>query len=309
MAVTTLDTQPNALATVGHIARDIKLSHTVFAMPFALLGAFLAAGWSDRFPRWGEFVLVVVCMVLARTVAMTVNRWADAGLDASNPRTAGRAVPGGKVSRRAMLGAALLTAFGFVAAAAGFWLFFDNAWPVLLSPIVLVVLGGYSFTKRWTWLCHLFLGFALAISPAAAAIAIAPGALANAMALWLLCAMVLCWVAGFDVIYALQDVEHDRSQGLFSMPSRLGVGPALWVSRGLHLLAIAALVGCVLVSDQLGVFFGVAVAVAAALLVVEHALVWGSKTNHLNMAFFTVNGVVSLLLGAAGIVDVVRSVG
>lgn len=307
--MTTAPAQHTPLAVAGHIARDIKLSHTVFALPFALLGAFLAAGSVGRLPGWGEFGLVVLCMVLARTVAMTVNRWADAALDASNPRTAGRAVPSGRVSRRAMLGAAIGCSVCFMLVAAAFWLFFENPWPLLLSPVVLVVLAGYSFTKRFTWLCHLFLGLALGVSPLAAAIAIEPGALADAsLSLWLLSGMVLCWVAGFDVIYALQDIDHDKSQGLFSMPSRLGAGRALWISRALHVLVIAALVLAWQLSPLLGLFFGAAVLLTAALLITEHALVWGSKTNRLDMAFFTVNGVISLLLGAAGMADVIRAI-
>lgn len=307
--MTTAPAQHTPLAVAGHIARDIKLSHTVFAMPFALLGAFLAAGSVGRLPGWGEFGLVVVCMVLARTVAMTVNRWADAALDASNPRTAGRAVPSGRVSRRAMLAAAIACSFCFILVAAAFWLFFENPWPLLLSPAVLVVLAGYSFTKRFTSLCHLFLGLALGVSPLAAAIAVEPGALTDAsLTLWLLSGMVLCWVAGFDVIYALQDIDHDQSQGLFSMPSRLGAGRALWISRALHVLVIAALVLAWQLSPLLGLFFGAAVLLTAALLVTEHALVWGSKTNRLDMAFFTVNGVISLLLGAAGMADVIRAI-
>ncbi|XAL99639.1 putative 4-hydroxybenzoate polyprenyltransferase [Phycisphaeraceae bacterium D3-23] len=305
--MTSLDARPNPLGVVGHIARDIKLSHTVFAMPFALLGAFLAARWAGRLPGWGEFVLVVVCMVMARTFAMTINRWADAALDAANPRTAGRAVPAGRVSRGAMLGASLLCGLGFVLSAGGFWLFYKNAWPLLLSPAVLLVLGTYSYTKRFTWLCHLFLGCTLALSPVAAAIAIEPGFPAASPAVWLLSAMVLCWVAGFDVIYALQDTEHDRSAGLFSMPSRLGPQRALWVSRVLHFGASALLLTCWWACPLVGAFFLAAVVVTIALLVVEHTLVWGSKTNRLNMAFFTVNGVISLLLGAAGILDVVRA--
>lgn len=307
--MTTAPAQHTPLAVAGHIARDIKLSHTVFALPFALLGAFLAAGSVGRLPAWGEFGLVVLCMVLARTVAMTVNRWADAALDASNPRTAGRAVPSGRVSRRAMLGAAIGCSVCFMLVTAAFWLFFENPWPLLLSPVVLVVLAGYSFTKRFTWLCHLFLGLALGVSPLAAAIAIEPGALADAsLSLWLLSGMVLCWVAGFDVIYALQDIDHDQSQGLFSMPSRLGAGRALWISRAMHVLVIAALVVAWQLSPLLGLFFGAAVLLTAALLVTEHALVWGSKTNRLDMAFFTVNGVISLLLGAAGMADVIRAI-
>lgn len=309
--MTTLDSKPGPLALATHIARDIKLTHTVFAMPFALLGAFLAAGWGPsggRMPRVGEFLLVVLCMVLARTVAMTVNRWADAGLDASNPRTAGRAVPGGRVPRRVMLGAALLCAAGFVGAAGGFWLFYANPWPLLLSPAVLAVLAGYSFTKRFTWLCHLFLGLALGISPVAAAVAIEPGVLAESATVWVLAGMVLCWVAGFDVVYALQDIDHDRAQGLFSMPSRLGGERALWVSRALHLGVAVLLLLAWWTSPLLGGMFLAAVVLTLALLVLEHALVWGSKTNRLDMAFFTVNGVISLLLGAAGVADVVLAV-
>lgn len=302
--MTTLDAKPNPLAVAGYIARDIKLSHTVFAMPFALLGAFMAARWADRLPAWGEFGLVVICMVMARTFAMAINRWADAALDAVNPRTSGRAVPAGRVSRGAMLGVALACAAGLVLAAGGFWFFFDNPWPVLLSPAVLLVLATYSYTKRFTWFCHLFLGCTLALSPVAAAIAIEPGFLAASPAVWLLSAMVLCWVAGFDVIYALQDAEHDRAAGLFSMPSRLGAERALWVSRVLHFGAAALLLLCWWACPLVGVFFLIAVTLTTVLLVVEHALVWGSKTNHLNMAFFTVNGVISLLLGAAGIADV-----
>jgi len=204
-----------------------------------------------------------------------------------------------------MLGAALLSAAVFVIAAGGFLFFFSNPWPLVFSPAVVLVLGTYSYTKRFSWLCHLFLGCTLALSPVAAAIAIEPGTLLASSPVWLLSAMVMCWVAGFDVIYALQDVEHDRAAGLFSMPSRLGPEPALWVSRALHLGAIVLLLACWQFCPLLGVFFLAAVTLTAALLVVEHTLVWGSKTNHLNMAFFTVNGVISLLLGAAGIADVV----
>ncbi|MEX1016614.1 MAG: UbiA-like polyprenyltransferase [Phycisphaeraceae bacterium] len=292
---------------VAILARDIKLSHSVFALPFALLATFLAAGTAGRLPYVGEFVLIVVCMVLARTLAMAVNRWADAGFDADNPRTAGRAIPSGAIGRPFVLGAALACAAGFVAAAGGFWLFYGNPWPVVLSPAVAAYLAGYSFTKRFTWLCHIVLGVALALSPLAAAIAIEPGYLASAGP-WLLALLVTCWVAGFDVIYALQDVGVDREQGLFSMPSRLGVRPALWVSRGLHGVTAAALVAMAMVSPQLGVVFAVAAALTLGLLVLEHVLVAGSKTHRIPLVFLTVNGVISVALGAAGVVDVVVNV-
>ena len=288
------------------LARDIKLSHSVFALPFALLAAVAAAVDAGKQLIWPAMLLIVVCMVLARTVAMTVNRWADADLARLNPRTTERAVPSGVLSPGFMLSTAIFCGFGFIAAASGFWVLDDNFYPVLLSPLVLAWLVGYSFTKRFTWLCHVFLGAALAISPLAAAIAIAPEYLARADA-WLLAAMVLCWVAGFDVIYALQDIEPDRRIGIRSMPANLGAEPALWVSRALHLACLAALFAFALHCRMMGTAFFICSCIVAGLLVLEHALVWGSKTHRIHIAFFTVNGIISLLLGAAGIFDALRS--
>ncbi len=298
-----IDTLPGKLAAV---AGDIKLSHTVFAMPFALMATFLSAGSVDRLPSFGEFGLIVLCMFLARTVAMTVNRLADAGLDSSNPRTAGRTLPSGRLDRRFVLLTTVICAAAFVAAAGSFWLLRGNPWPVILSPLVLAYLAGYSYTKRFTWLCHIYLGTALALSPIAAVIAIEPGYLGVAEP-WLLTGMVACWVGGFDVIYALQDVEHDRSLGLYSMPAKLGIHRALWISRSLHVIATACLLLLWDTSPALGVVFLAASILTLALLLLEHALVWRSKTHHINAAFLTVNGVISLLLGAAGIVEVVTS--
>ncbi len=294
---------PGLIEKLALVAGDIKLSHTVFAMPFALLAMFLSAGFVERVPGLDEFVLIVVCMFLARTVAMTINRLADARLDATNPRTAGRALPSGKLDTVFMWATAKICALLFIVAAGGFWLMRDNYWPVVLSPLVLAYLAGYSYTKRFTWLCHVYLGTALALSPIAAAIAIEPGYLARPE-VWLLAGMVACWVGGFDVIYALQDIEHDESMGLFSMPSRLGAGTSLWVSRVLHLCAIVLLLGLWRVSPLLGIGFLVAALLTVGLLILEHALVWRSKTNRIHIAFLTVNGVISLLLGAAGIIDV-----
>ncbi len=285
-----------------HVARDIKLSHTVFALPFALLATFLAAGSALRRPAWGEFGLILLCMVTARTFAMAFNRWADASLDSANARTQQRAIPSGRVRRRTMVGVMVFCVVLFELATAEFLVAFDNAWPLLLGPGVLIVLAGYSYTKRFTWLCHAVLGFALAISPVAAAIAIEPGYL-NKPTVWLLMTMVLTWVAGFDILYALQDAAFDREHRLHSIPSRLGVTRALWISRSLHVISAAALVTIVLTSSQLGLYFSIAAAMTCLLLFVEHALVFGGRTGQLNMAFFTVNGVISVLLGAAGIVD------
>lgn len=297
------------------VAGDIKVAHTVFALPFAVLAMMLAAAWAQRFPSVVEGVLIVVCMVTARTFAMAVNRAADAWFDARNPRTAGRAIPSGRVSPGEMTAVVVACGALFVLATAGFGVFSSGAgepgktsggwWPLWLSPAVLGLLAFYSFTKRFTVLCHVVLGAALAASPVAAAVAIEPGFVGVATP-WLLAGFVLCWVAGFDVIYALQDVAADRELGLHSLPARLGEGGALWVSRGLHAASAGFLWATWHSSEALGAGFAAAGVAAVALLVLEHALVWNSKTNRLDMAFFTVNGVISVLLGAAGVVDVVR---
>ncbi len=277
----------------------------MFALPFALLATFLAAGSVEgRLPQPTTLLLIVVCMVLARTVAMAFNRWADWRMDAANPRTARRAVASGQLTPGYMLGVIVVCSLAFIAVTGGFWLLHDNPWPMVLSPLVLGWLCVYSLTKRFTWLCHVFLGSALALSPLAATIAVEPGYLAQPEP-YLLFGMVLCWVAGFDVIYALQDVAFDRENRVFSMPANLGVGRALWISRLLHVACAAMLVTLAVISTQLGVCFAVAVGLTAALLVLEHVLVWRSSTNHIDAAFLTVNGVISLLLGAAGVIDVV----
>lgn len=304
----TVQPADSAVARLGAVARDIKISHTIFAMPFALLATFLAADFGDGEGStltlgWTTVSLIVVCMVLARTMAMAFNRWADARIDAKNPRTAKRAVPSGKISPAYMLGVSIVCAGLFVAACSGFWLINGNIWPVILSPAVAAFLVGYSFTKRFTWLCHIYLGVALAISPVAACIAVNPTYLSQ-IEPFLLAGMVISWVAGFDIIYALQDVGSDRRDGINSMPANLGESTSLWISRALHLLCVVALIALSISSEQLGVGFRVGVAIATALLVLEHTLVWRSKTNHINMAFFTVNGVISLLLGGAGIADI-----
>ncbi len=297
-------TPPPIAQQLGAVARDIKLTHTVFALPFALLAMVLASGWADRLPSIIELGLILLCMVTARTFAMAFNRLSDAMIDARNERTAGRALPSGRVRWGTMLWVVIACSVAFVGSTALFIFASGNTLPLILSLPVLFVLGGYSYTKRFTWLCHMVLGFALAISPLAAVIAIEPGYLAAPTA-WLIALMVLCWVAGFDVLYALQDTEVDRELGLYSVPSRLGVGTALWISRGLHIVSAGALITALTLSPQLGLWFTTAACLTCALLVFEHALVWGGKTKQLNMAFFTVNGIISLLLGTAGIADVI----
>ena len=297
-----------ALAQAAHLARDIKLSHSVFALPFGLLGMFLAAASARRWPTPSELLLVLACMVTARTFAMTVNRLADAGFDAQNPRTAGRAIPAGRLSAGFARAAAAASALLFVAAAAGFWFLRGNLWPVALALPVLGWLALYSFTKRFTAWCHVVLGVALAISPVAAALAIEPAYAATAPP-WLLAGFVAGWVGGFDVLYALADREVDVRLGLRSVPARLGPGGALAVSRTLHALGFACLIGLNLAEPRLGPLFAAATAAAGGLLLVEQWLVRGARLDRLGTAFLTVNGVLGVVIGAAGGVEALRSVG
>jgi len=302
------------------IAGDIKLAHSVFALPFAVLGMVWAGVWRGEavWPAgvlgvyWWELALIVVCMVSARTVAMTANRFADRSIDAGNPRTAGRVIPAGRVSATTMLTAGLASAAVFVLGCAGFGWVGGNWWPVLLSPIVLVWLLGYAYAKRFTSLCHVVLGVALAMSPVAAAIAIAPEFVVSGAGavVWWLAGFVLLWVAGFDVIYATADEQFDKREGLHSLPAKLGTSGALWVSRAMHAGALGCLVGVstMLYTQSMSMtFWQLGVGLTAFLLGVEHTIVWRAERRHnpklLDAAFFTANGVIAVVLGAAGIFD------
>lgn len=289
-------------------AADIKLAHSVFALPFAVLGAFIARPHKPGAVAFdwtfaSQLALVVVCMVFARTWAMLVNRLADRKIDAANPRTARRLIASGRLSVGHALLITALAAGLFVLAAAGFWYWFGNRWPLILAGPVLVFIAFYSFTKRFTALCHIFLGAALAVSPLAAAIAIDPTALQHHASLWFLAGMVLLWVAGFDVIYALQDFEFDLSHRLHSLPSTLGPRGAIWTSRVLHAGAFALLVLAARHEPRFGVLVFIAVGVVGALLVAEHVVLAKRGKAGLDMAFFTLNGIVSCVLGAAGVLD------
>lgn len=290
---------------IGLAVRDIKIAHSVFALPFALLGAFLAATAPLDWPRLsGQLALIVGCMVLARTWAMLVNRLADREFDARNPRTVRRALASGALRARDAWLIAFACALGFLALCALFGVFYGNWWPAILGAPTLAWIAFYSFTKRFTAFAHLFLGGALAASPIAAAIAIRPEALADTPALWWLAAMVLLWVAGFDVLYALQDLEFDRREGLRSIPARLGPKGAVLASRAMHLLAFVALVATWRGDARLDAVFAVAVGLIAALLVAEHWWISRKGILGLPMAFGVINGVVSCVAGLAGIADV-----
>ncbi len=304
VVVSTIAANPFSIAR--ELAADIKLSHSVFAMPFALLAAFMAAshvGPIDWSIFIGQLVLIVLAMIFARTVAMLANRLIDARIDKENPRTAGRAIPSGRVSPDAARGVLLASSMGFLVICAAFGFFFGNWWPLILGVPVLVWISSYALFKRFTSLCHVYLGSSLAISPLAAAIAIDPASLSQP-AIWLISAMVLCWVAGFDVIYALQDVAVDKEQGLFSIPSRFGERGAMWISRMLHVVAVGCLVAAMLSDARLATLFGLGVLTVIVLLCFEHAIIAQHSTSKITLAFFTLNGIISCVLGVLGIADV-----
>jgi len=269
------------------ILEMIKFEHSVFALPFALTGALLAAratthGW----PTLRQILWIIVAMVAARSAAMTLNRIADLRYDKENPRTRMRALATG----------ALSVSFAWAFTIGAVAVFFLAAWrlnllALKLAPLALAVLFFYSYTKRFTHWSHLFLGFALGISPAAAWIAIT-GHLDLRMLI--LCAAVTLWVGGFDVLYACQDIDFDKEAGLYSVPKRFGIANALWIARLMH-------VGVVILLSWLAASFGLpwpawaGIAVVAALLGYEHSLVKPNDLSKLNAAFFTVNGYISIL--------------
>lgn len=271
-----------------HTLDMIKFEHSVFALPFALTGALLAIheGALDWLSTWGKLLLIVVAMVGARSAGMTFNRIIDAAIDARNPRTKMRHIPAGILSRGFAWGFLVVSIAVFLVAA---WML--NPLCLMLSPVALAIVLGYSLTKRFTSLSHLVLGFALGIAPAAAWIAIR-GSL-DARILWLTAAVTF-WTAGFDIIYSCQDVDFDRSEKLFSVPKRFGIAGALWLSRLLHALMVVCLI---LLWQQfaLGWLGAAGVAAIAGLLLYEHTLVKPHDLSRVNAAFFTVNGYVSVL--------------
>jgi len=278
------------------ILGDIRFAHSIFALPFALIG--LLVGTRGRLPDARLFVLVVAAMVLARSAAMGFNRLVDQRFDATNPRTHGRAIPSGRTTPAAMTAFVAVCSFGFVAVAAQF-----GTACLALAPLVLLVLFAYSLTKRFTAAAHAFVGLALALSPPAAYLA-ARGQVDTDVAsvLWIAGA-VLLWVAGFDVIYACQDVEHDRREQLHSLPARLGPARALAVARLAH-VGMLVLLALAVHRQGLGALSWAAVALVGLLLAVEHGLVRGGDLSRVNSAFFTVNGIVSLLFSGLVTTDI-----
>jgi 4-hydroxybenzoate polyprenyltransferase len=280
----------------------IRFSHTLFALPFALLSAALAWRSTQTF-SWLGLAGILLCMVFARSAAMAFNRLADRHIDASNPRTAGRHLPSGRLTPGAVWLFTVTCAVGFIGSTALF-LFADpsNEWPLLLSLPVLLFVCGYSFTKRFTALAHFWLGVSLLLAPLAAWIAIC--GLDHLATPVVLGSAVCFWVAGFDIIYACQDVEFDREARLASIPARWGVAAALRVALACHLVMLVLLVALYFAaSPYLGVVYLIGVAAVAALLVYEHSLVRPTNLERINQAFFQVNAVVSIGLLVVVLID------
>jgi len=272
----------------------IKWEHSIFALPFALTGAVLAAG---GWPPLRVLLWIVVCMVSARSAAMAFNRLVDSEIDAANPRTAMRALPKGELSRGFVLSFTLLAAGVFVFGAAML-----NRLTLELSPIALLVVLAYSYMKRITRWSHVVLGLALGIAPSAAWIAVRGSLDPRAL---LLTAIVILWVGGFDVLYACQDFEHDRKAGLNSIPQAFGLEGAFWIARAMH-LGMAALLFVLLHAFGLGLIALVGVAIVLVLLAYEHSIISPHDLRRMNAAFFTLNGVISVVFFVAVAADVLH---
>ena len=299
----------NILIIIRLILEMIRFSHTLFALPFALLAAVMA--WVVPTPvggqvpfRWSVLLGVLLCMVFARSAAMAFNRIVDRDIDAKNPRTAGRHLPAGILSVRAVCIFALVMSSGFVTSTL---LFFPNRLPFYLSLPVLIFLFGYSYTKRITSLAHFWLGTALMLAPISAWIAVRGDCLIHApfdlLPAGVLGLAVLLWVAGFDVIYACQDVEYDGQAKLKSIPASLGVVNALRMAAACHFGMVAVLVVLPLLLSELGWIYWIGMLVLATLLIYEHWLVRPDDLTRVNIAFFQVNSIVSIGLLIIGSVD------
>lgn len=272
----------------------VKFSHTVFAMPFALVGYFIGAtqpgfGFSLR-----TFLLMLACMVLARSAAMAFNRYADVSFDSINPRTALREIPSGKISRRNALVFVIASSLLFMVATA-----FLNRLALILSPLALIIILGYSYTKRFTPLCHLVLGLGLSLAPIGAYIAVTS---TFALLPLIYSFIVLTWVSGFDIIYALQDDQFDRDTGLYSIPAVMSRREALAMSVALHAVSFM-LVSAAGIVGQSGIIYWAGALVFTAMLTYQHMIVKPDDLSRVNMAFGTTNGVAGVIFGLAVIID------
>jgi len=275
----------------------IKFEHTLFALPFAFVGSILGAVVQQhRLPEWSEIGWILLAMVGARSAAMGLNRLIDKAIDARNPRTAVRALPAGLLKS----GEVLL--FIIVSLALLFWAASElNSLSMKLLPVAVFMLVFYSYTKRFTWLCHVVLGLTIGLAPLGGWVAVTGEISLPSLILYL---SVALWTAGFDVIYACQDVDFDRKEGLHSMPARFGIARSLGIARGLHIVTAAGFVLLLLMTD-LGWWYGIGIVLAITLLFYEHRLVKPDDLSKLNAAFFTMNGVLSAVVFLFTFIDLV----
>ncbi len=273
----------------------VRFSHTIFALPFALLTAIIA--WQNEVAfRWQDLLGIILCMVFARSAAMAFNRYADRKIDAENPRTAGRHIPAGELSARSVLLFTILTSTFFILSTL---IFLPNKWPLMLSVPVLLFLLGYSYIKRFSMFAHYWLAAALMLSPVATWIALTGTLAWSPVAL---AAVIFFWVGGFDIIYACQDAEYDRDVGLHSIPSRLGIPGALRFAAISHLFCVAALVLFWKVAGMNTIFL-VGIVIVAGLLFYEHLLIKPNDLSRAGVAFFHINALISIGLLLFGIAD------
>ena len=280
--------------SIRHYFSLVKFSHTVFALPFAIIGFFIGVGHIHSSPDWTLFLKVVLCMVFARSAAMGFNRFIDRKFDEQNERTANREIPAGIISSNAALIFVIGMSVLFVATT---W--FINPLCFFLSPVALSVILGYSLTKRFTWLCHIILGLGLSLAPIGAFLAVT-GVFEFLPLLFSFA--VLFWTAGFDIIYALQDEAFDRSQNLFSIPVWLGTKKALALSTVLHVFTAAFIVSAG-VLGSFGFFFWVGAAIFLALLMYQHSIVKHDDLSRVNLAFGTTNGIASVVFAICFLID------
>ncbi len=284
----------NSLKSIDKYLSFVKFSHTVFALPFALIGYSIAIALEEYNFRVKILLLVILCMVFARSAAMAFNRYSDEKFDTMNPRTSGREIPSGKISRKSALIFVIVNSVLFIISAG-----FINKLTLILSPLALVIILGYSLTKRFTALCHFILGLGLALAPIGAYISVT-GRFDILPLIYSL--IVLTWVSGFDIIYSLQDVEFDRSLNLYSIPSVIGSKKGLIISGILHLLTILFVIAAGILNNQ-GVLFWIGAGIFSVLLAYQHIIVKPSDISKVNIAFAKTNGIASVVFAIFVVAD------
>lgn len=282
------------LGKISNYMRLVKIHHTVFSLPFALIGFFLAVKEEGDNLSLQLLLLVILCILFARNAAMAFNRYVDREFDRKNPRTALRELPKEIISPRSALFFVILNALAFVITTG-----FLNLLCLILSPVALIVVLGYSFTKRFTYLSHLFLGAGLALAPIGAFLAVT-GRFEVLPLLYSFC--VLLWVAGFDIIYALQDIDFDKSENLKSMPARIGIRRSLWLSAFFHLISVILIIIAGLIYPFNWIYWA-GCAVFTILIIYQHLIVKPGDLSKVNLAFFTLNGIASIIYAAFVIGD------